>query len=92
MRTAKIKLQRTYEPPQVTSIIVAVIISMLLCVGFPWMVGSAFVLNTEWVSLIFSSTFVSAFYAGIHYANKKWLSIPVLILTPAIVALVKDRT
>lgn len=88
MRTAKIKLQRTYEPPQVTSIIVAVIISTLLCVGFPWMVGSAFILNTEWVSLIFSSAFASAFYAGIHYANKKWLSIPVLILTPAIVALV----
>ena len=88
MRATKIRLSIPDTPPQVTSIISAVIVSTLLCVGFPWMVGSAFVLNTEWVSLIFSSLFASAFYAGIHYANKKRLSIPALILVPAVVFLI----
>ena len=88
MRTKKRVIRNETTPPQPTSIAVAVIVSTLLCMGFPWMVGSAFRLNVEVVGLLFSSLFMSGVYAAIFYANNKKLTIATLIATPFLVALI----
>lgn len=87
MRKDKRILQNTTTPPQGLTYLCAFIVTVLISMGFPWMVGSAFKLNVEPISLFFSSLFVTAVFAGIHTIDKKWLSVAVLIVTPLLVIL-----
>ena len=87
MRKDKRILQNTTTPPQGLTYLCAFIVTVMISMGFPWMVGSAFKLNVEPISLFFSSLFVTAVFAGIHTINKKWLSVAVLIVTPLLVIL-----
>ena len=87
MRPDKKVLRNEDQPPQGLSYLCAFIISVITAMAFPWMVGSAFDLNVEVVSLFFSSVFAAAAFSAIHVWNKKWLSAAVLIATPILVIL-----
>ena len=86
MRTNEYKIVKDNQNPNIISAVMAVVISMLLTIGFTFMFSTAFDFEFSAWGVFFFSLIASAVFTGIHFANKKWLSAIVLIAAPVSVA------
>ena len=86
MRTNEYKIVKDDQYPNAIHAVMAVVISMLLTIGFTMMFGTAFDFDFSVWGVFFFSLIASAAFTGIHFANKKWLSAIALIAVPISVA------
>lgn len=74
MRTEKIVSVRENQSPGLSSVITSAITTMGISSGLMLMLGTAFELDFDWVSVLAISFVTSIAFAAIFYLNKKKLS------------------
>lgn len=87
MRTEKIVSVRENQAPGLISVITTAITTMGISSGLMLMLGTAFELDFDWVSVLAMSFVTSVAFASIFYLNKKKLSLGGFIAAPSIMAL-----
>ena len=87
MKTEKITSVRENQSPGLSAVITAAVTTMGLGSGLMLMVGTAFELDFDWVSVLAISFVTSLAFASVFYLNKKKLSMGALIAAPSILAL-----
>ena len=87
MKTEKITSVRENQSPGLSAVITAAVTTMGLGSGLMLMVGTAFELDFDWVSVLAISFVTSLAFASVFYLNKKNLSMGALIAAPSILAL-----
>lgn len=87
MKTEKITSVRENQSPSVSAVITAVVTTMGLSSGLMLMVGTAFELEFDWVSVLAISFVTSLAFASVFFLNKKKISMGAFIAAPSILAL-----
>ena len=87
MKTEKIVSVRENQSPGLSSVITSAITTMGISSGLMLMLGTAFELDFDWVSVLAISFVTSIAFAAVFYLNKKKLSIGGFIAAPSILAL-----
>ena len=70
------------QPSKIITCLVAIVISMILSVGFTLMLDSSFSIGFKLYQVIFVPLAISVFYAVIYSRDKKWLSFGILSAAP----------
>lgn len=87
MKTEKIVSVRENQSPGLSSVITSAITTMGISSGLMLMLGTAFELDFDWVSVLAISFVTSIAFAAVFYLNKKKLSMGGFIAAPSILAL-----
>ena len=87
MKTEKITSVRENQSPSVSAVITAVVTTMGLSSGLMLMVGTAFELEFDWISVLAISFVTSLAFASVFFLNKKKISMGAFIAAPSILAL-----
>ncbi len=87
MRTEKILSVKENKSPGFSSVITSAITTLGISSGLMLMIGTAFELEFDWVSVLAISFVTSVAFAAIFYLNKKKLSLGGFIAAPSILAL-----
>ena len=69
------------------SAVIAIVISMVLSVGFTLMLGSTFGIGFSIKRLVFASFLTAAVFAAVFFFNKTWVSFSAIMTAPTIFAL-----
>ena len=86
MRTEKIVSVSENHSPNIITVIVSVVTTMSISSGLMLMLGTAFELDFDWVSVLAISFVTSLAFAAAFYLNQKKINIGALIAAPSIFA------
>lgn len=84
MRTEKIISVKDKTPPSISTTVMAVLITVVLSIGFTFMYGTAIGIEFNIPSALVLALITSVVFAVIHFQNKRYLSIGAFITAPAL--------
>lgn len=81
MQREKVIMLKENSGPRLLSAVVAAVISLLLCTGFTYMVGTAFTLEFDFWPVVLWALFTSFVFAFLNYLNKRSVSVALIVIS-----------